>query len=84
MVQIVESTIGRRYGGWFIRNTEHALKVYDTIRSSPLPISKVAAPEPDGNAPTANSAAAVTGSNVPKAPTAKSAWGAAKTVRLAA
>lgn len=37
MVHIAESTVGRRYAGWFIRNTEHAQRVYDTIKSSPLP-----------------------------------------------
>jgi len=40
MVHIVESTVGRRYGGWFIRNTEHAQRTFDYIRNSPLPISK--------------------------------------------
>lgn len=85
MVQIVESTIGRRYGGWFIRNTEHALKVYETIRSSPLPISKAAAPEPDG----AGNVATTTGNLAPgtsaqKASAVKGVWGATKTVRLAA
>ncbi|KAG9123478.1 hypothetical protein FRC07_014884 [Ceratobasidium sp. 392] len=87
MVQIVESTIGRRYGGWFIRNTEHAIKVYDTIKSSPLPISKVAATAP---APAESGAAASAGTGVSKPGTAataagaKPAWGAAKSVRLAA
>lgn len=88
MVQIVESTIGRRYGGWFIRNTEHALKVYDTIRSSPLPISKTAASEPaaNGSAPGAPANAATGSAAAPKpsGAGAKPAWGAAKSVRLAA
>ncbi|KAH7337932.1 eukaryotic translation initiation factor 3 subunit 6 [Rhizoctonia solani] len=82
MVQIVESTIGRRYGGWFIRNTEHALKVYDTIRSSPLPISKTNVPVAETQA---SAAAPIT--NGPAAGSAakpKNAWGAQKTVRLAA
>ncbi|KAG8927777.1 hypothetical protein FRC03_011644 [Tulasnella sp. 419] len=38
MVHIVESTIGRRFGGWFIRNTEHTQRVFDNIRSTPLPV----------------------------------------------
>ena len=38
MVHMAESTVGRRYAGWFIRNTEHAQRVLDTLRNSPLPI----------------------------------------------
>jgi len=38
MVHITESTVGRRYAGWFIRNTEHAQRVYDGLKNSPLPI----------------------------------------------
>ncbi|EIW75748.1 eukaryotic translation initiation factor 3 subunit 6 [Coniophora puteana RWD-64-598 SS2] len=37
MVHIAESTVGRRYAGWFIRNTEHAQRVLDGLRASPLP-----------------------------------------------
>jgi len=40
MVHIVESTIGRRFAGWFIRNTEHTQRVFDNIRSTPLPAVK--------------------------------------------
>ncbi|QRW21020.1 eukaryotic translation initiation factor 3 subunit L [Rhizoctonia solani] len=82
MVQIVESTIGRRYGGWFIRNTEHALKVYDTIRSSPLPISKTNVPEAEAQASAA--APSANGPTAGSAPKPKAAWGAPKAVRLAA
>ena len=42
MVHIVEATVGRRYAGWFIRNTEHAQRVLDGIRDSPLPAVKAA------------------------------------------
>lgn len=86
MVQIVESTIGRRYGGWFIRNTEHALKVYDTIKSSPLPISKTAVPAPAENgAPAAAAPTATAGSALKAQGGAKPVWGApAKNVRIAA
>jgi len=38
MVHITESTVGRRYAGWFIRNTEHAQRVYDGLKNSPLPV----------------------------------------------
>lgn len=40
MVHIVEATVGRRYAGWFIRNTEHAQRVLDGVRDSPLPSVK--------------------------------------------
>lgn len=40
MVHIVESTIGRRYAGLFIKNTEYAQRIFDNLRNSPLPISK--------------------------------------------
>lgn len=50
MVHVVESVINRKYGGWFIRNTEHAQRVYDALKASPLPIPKpgVAGPGADG------------------------------------
>lgn len=38
MVHIAESTVGRRYAGWFIRNTEHAQRVLDTLKNSSLPV----------------------------------------------
>jgi translation initiation factor 3 subunit L len=44
MVHIVESTIGRRYGSLFIRNTEYAQRIFDNLRNSPLPIHKAASP----------------------------------------
>lgn len=37
MVHVEETTSHRRYAGYFIRNAEHAQRVYNTIRSSPLP-----------------------------------------------
>lgn len=39
MIHIAESTVGRRYAGWFIRNSEHAARVLDGLRASPLPVS---------------------------------------------
>ncbi|KAI0777653.1 eukaryotic translation initiation factor 3 subunit 6 [Trametes elegans] len=48
MVHIAESTVGRRYAGWFIRNAEHAQRVLDTLRNAPLPVPpKAAAPPAD-------------------------------------
>ncbi|KDQ52880.1 hypothetical protein JAAARDRAFT_197946 [Jaapia argillacea MUCL 33604] len=48
MVHIVESTVGRRYAGWFIRNTEHAQRVLDSVKNSrlPTPPQKAAPPGP--------------------------------------
>ena len=39
MVHISEVTVGRRFAGWFIRNTEHAQRVLDGVRNGPLPIA---------------------------------------------
>ncbi|KAI0314423.1 RNA polymerase I-associated factor PAF67-domain-containing protein [Amylostereum chailletii] len=50
MVHVAESTVGRRFAGWFIRNTEHAQRVLDGVKSSPLPPppnATASAPEPD-------------------------------------
>ncbi|KAF9447334.1 eukaryotic translation initiation factor 3 subunit 6 [Macrolepiota fuliginosa MF-IS2] len=37
MVHITESTVGRRYAGWFIKNTERAQKIFDDLKHMPLP-----------------------------------------------
>ncbi|KAF5354336.1 hypothetical protein D9756_007320 [Leucocoprinus leucothites] len=37
MVHIAESTVGRRYAGWFIKNTERAQKIFDDLKHMPLP-----------------------------------------------
>ncbi|KAK2467932.1 hypothetical protein APHAL10511_000227 [Amanita phalloides] len=36
-VHIAESTVGRRYAWWFIKNTERAQRIYDELKSMPLP-----------------------------------------------
>lgn len=38
MVHIAESTVGRRYAGWFIKNTERTQKILDDLKTMPLPI----------------------------------------------
>jgi translation initiation factor 3 subunit L len=43
MVHISEVTVGRRFAGWFIRNTEHALRVLDGVKNGPLPLAPKAA-----------------------------------------
>jgi len=42
MVHISEVTVGRRFAGWFIRNTEHAQRVLEGVKNGPLPV----APQP--------------------------------------
>ncbi|EKM77681.1 hypothetical protein AGABI1DRAFT_114981 [Agaricus bisporus var. burnettii JB137-S8] len=37
MVHITESTVGRRYAGWFIKNTERTQKIFDDLKHMPLP-----------------------------------------------
>ncbi|KAF8816396.1 eukaryotic translation initiation factor 3 subunit 6 [Phlegmacium glaucopus] len=38
MVHIAESTVGRRYAGWFIKNTERTQKILDDLKKMPLPV----------------------------------------------
>lgn len=38
MVHIAESTVGRRYAGWFIKNTERTQRIFDELRNAPLPV----------------------------------------------
>lgn len=76
MVNIAESTVGRRYAGWFIRNTEHAQRVLDTLRNAPLPSpgpKPVAAP-----ASSAQTKDATTTSNPPRTGGQRVAWGGVK------
>ncbi|THH07000.1 hypothetical protein EW145_g3687 [Phellinidium pouzarii] len=62
MVHIVEATVGRRYASWFIRNTEHAQRVLDTLKATPLP-KPPPAPAVD---PSASAAAALPAKTAPK------------------
>ncbi|KAF5392196.1 hypothetical protein D9757_001522 [Collybiopsis confluens] len=67
-IHIAESTVGRRYAGWFIKNTERSQRVLDDIRASPLP------------KPTKHAAAgttAPTDAQQPKKTTKTVAWGGA-------
>ena len=76
MVHIAESTVGRRYAGWFIRNTEHAQRVLDTLKNSPLPIP----PKPAQAAQQAKAegASAPATNGAPKANGPRVAWGGVK------
>ncbi|KAH9920030.1 eukaryotic translation initiation factor 3 subunit 6 [Epithele typhae] len=71
MVHIAESTVGRRYAGWFIRNTEHAQRVLDGLRALPLPVAPPKAPAPAAEAAKDGAAAPRTGGQ-------KVAWGSVK------
>ncbi|KAJ7472258.1 eukaryotic translation initiation factor 3 subunit 6 [Mycena galericulata] len=71
MVHIAESTMGRRYAGWFIKNTERTQKLYDDLKNQPLP------PAPKAGA--APSAPVVPAEAKPiKAGPPKVAWGGVK------
>lgn len=72
MVHITESTVGRRYAGWFIRNTEHAQRVLDALRAAPLP----AVPKPTGQPADAAKDGAAPTSAAPRPQ--KVAWGSVK------
>ena len=80
MVHVAESTVGRRYAGWFIRNTEHAQRVLDALRASPLPVAA-----PSTSAATSAANAGVMGSKAAPsmAEVTKPAWGSAKKVEFA-
>lgn len=77
MVHIAESTVGRRYAGWFIRNTEHAQRVLDTHRNASLPIASGKGPAP---AQTQTKDAPANTNNANNAPRGgqRVAWGGAK------
>ncbi|KAH9991984.1 eukaryotic translation initiation factor 3 subunit 6 [Russula compacta] len=66
MVHISEVTVGRRFAGWFIRNTEHAQRVLDGVKNGPLPLAPQAA------------ASETTESNPAPAQQKKVAWGVVK------
>jgi len=74
MVHIAESTVGRRYAGWFIKNTERTQKILDDLKNLPLPVAPKTATSTT-NAPPAPEASsqrpARTGGQ-------KVAWGAVK------
>ena len=44
MIHIAESTVGRRYAGWFIKNTERAQRTLDDLKTAPLPPPSAKAP----------------------------------------
>ncbi|KAJ7254669.1 eukaryotic translation initiation factor 3 subunit 6 [Mycena haematopus] len=71
MVHIAESTVGRRYAGWFIKNTERTQKLYDDLKHQPLP------PAPK-NAAVSTPTAAVSADSKAAKTAPKVAWGGVK------
>jgi translation initiation factor 3 subunit L len=71
LVKVVEATVGRRYAGWFLKNAEHAARVYTQVRNGALPV------RPAGGAPPqkAQAQAPPKGDGAPKEGK-KVAWGA--------
>lgn len=65
MVHVEETTSHRRFAGFFIRNAEHAQRVFNSIRSAPLPSKERRQPQQQQQQPaqgaTAATAAAATG-----------------------
>ncbi|PFH51645.1 hypothetical protein AMATHDRAFT_142043 [Amanita thiersii Skay4041] len=75
MVHIAESTVGRRYAWWFIKNTERAQRIFDDLKGMPLP-----APSKQ-NRPTLASTATPSGPVATAEPgKRKVAWGSVKAV----
>ena len=68
--------MGRRYAGWFLRNAEHAQRVFEAIKKSPLPAAPKSSTANVSGAP--NSAATVGTEGAAKGQ--KVAWGTAKVV----
>ncbi|KII85604.1 hypothetical protein PLICRDRAFT_44932 [Plicaturopsis crispa FD-325 SS-3] len=75
MVHIAESTVGRRYAGWFIRNTEHAQRVLDGLRNAPLPPPAKPAP---GSTPIVEAPTPAGASGATRTAGQKVAWGGTK------
>jgi len=75
MVHITESTYGRRYATWFIKNTEKAQRIFDDLRGMPLPQA------PKKQAAAASGPGPVSGeTKAPRTGGHKVAWGGAKVV----
>ncbi|KAJ6567720.1 eukaryotic translation initiation factor 3 subunit 6 [Mycena vulgaris] len=70
MVHIAESTVGRRYAGWFIKNTERTQKLYDDLKNQPLP--------PAPKAAAASAAPAAAEAKAVRTGPPKVAWGGVK------
>jgi translation initiation factor 3 subunit L len=73
MVHIAESTVGRRYAGWFIKNAERTQKIFDDLRNMPLPT-----PPKNAHVTTAATGSVEGATKAPRAGGQKVAWGGVK------
>ena len=78
MIHIAESTVGRRYAGWFIRNSEHAARVLDGLRALPLPGHAPAAGSKTQGKGGESKADSSKGVAAPRTTGQKVAWGGVK------
>lgn len=78
MIHIAESTVGRRYAGWFIRNSEHAARVLDGLRASPLPGSALVPAKTQGKEGDGKGDKNTKGDVAPRSSGQKVAWGGVK------
>lgn len=78
MIHIAESTVGRRYAGWFIRNSEHAARVLDGLRASPLPGPMGASTKGQGKEGDAKGEKNAKAEGAPRSGGQKVAWGGVK------
>lgn len=74
MVHIAESTVGRRYAGWFIKNTERAQRNLDDLRNTPLPVPQLSSSQTKSSA---ELKATPQAKGAPR-PAPKVAWGGVK------
>ncbi|KIJ12736.1 hypothetical protein PAXINDRAFT_156845 [Paxillus involutus ATCC 200175] len=79
MIHIAESTVGRRYAGWFIRNSEHAARVLDSVRALPLPVATAAGgSRPQGRDSESKGEKNAKADGAPRTGGQKVAWGGVK------
>ena len=74
MVHIAESTVGRRYAGWFIKNAERTQRILDELKKAPLAPSA----EQQQRAAQQTQQHAKSGGPAPSGGGKKVAWGGAK------
>jgi len=78
MVHIAESTVGRRYAGWFIKNTERTQKILDDLKNLPLPVLPKSAGPTNSISGSVGTAEAQTTQRASRNAGQKVAWGGVK------
>ena len=86
MVHVEETTSHRRFAGFFIRNAEHAQRVFNTIRAAPLPIASRKTQGQGQGAPAAAGAGAGAGgaASAPGGAPKTAAWAPKRRTQVAA